>query len=147
MAFDYAAAVGAVLADLARTLPELRHVDAARLTVKLARNRKRTRHGRCAKLVPGDGRYDVYVYWPRFHDQAYEDKLLTLVHELWHIGPACDGALRVMEGGAHGRSREEYDDALRPLLRDYLRVRNGELMLRFLELSVEDLCRSYGSVR
>lgn len=168
MPFHYTDALDAVIADIARSLREFRHVDSAAICVSFARARKRTPYGIFAKTVPlsgispdqpfpGGGHftfrgrpilYLVYVYLPRFHDQSFEDKLMTIVHELWHMSPDFDGTLRMFPGRnfAHGHSRDEYEAHLEPLTREYIRKRNGERMLDFLKLSTEDLARSYGKV-
>ncbi len=43
-----------------------------------------------------DGHEMLYVMafcMPRFLDQSFEDKLITLFHELYHINPRFDGDL------------------------------------------------------
>ena len=51
---------------------------------------------------------------PRFLDQPFEEKLVTLFHELFHIGPAFDGDLRRYAGRyeVHTHSQKEYDGAM-----------------------------------
>ena len=48
---------------------------------------------------------------PRFQNQPFEDKLVTLFHELYHIGPAFDGDLRRHAGryAVHSGSQRRYD--------------------------------------
>ena len=50
--------------------------------------------------------YLLSFYLPRFCDQPCPEKLATIVHELWHIGPRFDGDLRRLAGRcyAHGHS-------------------------------------------
>jgi hypothetical protein len=168
VSFHYTDALTRVLADIAQTLPEFAHVDPAKVCVSYTMARKRTPYGVFAKTVPlagvsrdrpfpGGGRFElagrpilyiVYVYLPRFHDQSFEDKLMTLIHEMWHMAPEFDGTLLLFPGRnyAHGHSRDEFEAHLEPLTRDYIRKRNGERLLDFLKLSTEDLARSYGRV-
>ena len=37
-------------------------------------------------------------YLPRFCDQSLDEKLSTVMHELWHISPAFDGDIRRLPG-------------------------------------------------
>src|SRR5206468_1851711 len=45
--------------------------------------------------------YLVTFCLPRFLDQTFDDKFITLFHELFHISPAFDGDLR-RHGGRYG---------------------------------------------
>ena len=62
-------------------------------------------------------RYLVSFYLPRFLEIDRDEKLATVVHELFHISPDCNGDLRRFPGKnyAHGHSREAYDAALVPV--------------------------------
>ena len=42
--------------------------------------------------------YLVTFCLPRFLDQNFDDKFVTLFHELYHISPAFDGDLRRLAG-------------------------------------------------
>lgn len=170
--FDYTKAIKAVIRDLVRYVPELEHVRPGSILVSFAKARQRTHHGTYAKVVPlrfeggrfyerrgGEIRstprwtfrdreylYILYVYMPRFHDACFREKLETLVHELWHISPACDGDLRRFEGRTHyhGDSCRDFDDEIRPLVDAYLKVRGDAACLEFLRVSTERLERQYG---
>lgn len=168
MPFHYTDALVTLIADVAREIPEFAHVDTARLAISYAMARKRTPYGMFAKTVPLEGLtrdrgfpgggnfqlhgrrilYLIYFYLPRFHDQPFEDKLVTVLHELWHLAPEFDGTLRIFPGKnfAHGPSRDEFEAHLTPLARDYIRRRNGAPHMDFLKLSLEDLARSYGEI-
>jgi len=165
MAFHYTEALARVIDDVARTLPEFAHVRAERIAVAFTRARTRGPYGTIAKTVPlagisrerplpGGGEftfrgrdilYLVYFYFPRFHDQSFDDKIVTIIHELFHMSPAFDGTLRLFPGRnfAHGPSRDEYEAHLTPLAADYARAKAGDPLLDFLRLSTEDLVRSY----
>jgi len=134
-----------VVRDLCARVPEFAHIQPARLLLCLARARGR-RGGTFAKIVPmcfpdgtpfkvingqkyalpqiptpdGNILYLVYLYVPRFFEQTFERRLLTLAHELYHIAPQFDGTIRRVGNGAHGASRNRFNDNLQPLLQDYL---------------------------
>ncbi len=135
-----------ILHDLCARLPEFAHVDSRRLLVCVARTRRAGAGGVFAKIVPmrfpggspfktvgghdyalpqiptphGDVLYLIYVYLPRFFEQPFERRLLTLVHELFHIAPAFDGTIRRLGSRAHGASRDRFNASLQPLVTRYL---------------------------
>jgi hypothetical protein len=55
--------------------------------------------------------YLVTFCLPRFLDQDFDDKFITLFHEMYHIGPAFDGDLRRHPGrcAMHTSSKNSYD--------------------------------------
>ncbi|MBI3890260.1 MAG: hypothetical protein HY303_01870 [Candidatus Wallbacteria bacterium] len=182
MPFHYTAALEEVLWDLARHVPELAHLDPARIFVSLAEARQRTRHGIYAKVLPsrGDwampptpgragpgtdtllvphgasaefsyqgrrGLYLMYFYLPRFHDQSFQGKVSTVIHECYHISPGFDGRLRRLEGGrAHGRSLKAYERTMDAMAARYLEIRGDWPALEFLKLSTEELIRTRGTL-
>lgn len=161
MAFHYTDAVTLVLERIVAGSPLFRHVRLAEVAVGFAQTRKRSRHGMYAKLValaePGGGecyfrarrvRYALYVYLPRFHDQSFEDKVLTLFHELFHVGPDFDGELRRMPGPNpyHGHSREAFDEGLRPHVKEWLDGHSSDPALDFLRTPLEALERAHGGI-
>ena len=136
--FDYTEHLGRLCRDLVARLPELRHIDMDRVGVGFKQTRKNVSHGMFASLTPlrfrdgsmttvrkgrdwtiqrvfdRSGRellYILNVYLRRFQDVPWREKLITAVHELWHIGPNFDGDLRRHEGRcyAHGSSMSEFD--------------------------------------
>ncbi len=135
-----------IIADLCARVPEFDHIDPCRVLACLARARRGTRGGVYAKIVPmrfadgspwkrvdgqcyaipqiptvqGDILYLIYLYIPRFFELPAERRLLTLVHELYHIAPAFDGTIRRVGGRAHGASREQFNARLQPVVRQYL---------------------------
>ena len=136
-------------ADLARRLPELGHIDLPRVAIRFCQARKAVRHGVHATLTPlrfegGElfsrrrgrvwtierlydacGREMLYLlsfYLPRFLERSFEEKLTTVVHELWHIGPRFDGDLRRHPGRcyAHSHSQKQYDALMYQLASKWL---------------------------
>ena len=42
--------------------------------------------------------YLLSFYMPRFQNLSFSEKLITILHELWHISPDFDGDLRRLAG-------------------------------------------------
>src|SRR5439155_20062257 len=121
----------------------LRHVDVSRLLFAVTQARTGRTHGLQARLTPlrfHEGHltrrrrgvsYQVQRYFvggqemlyvmtfclPRFLDQDFDDKLITLFHELYHISPTFDGDLRRHQGryAIHSRSKRGYDETMADL--------------------------------
>ena len=172
--FDFSAAMHALGADVVERTPALAHIDAARVlfTFNLARNGRR--HGLQARVTPlrfqggalatvhrgtayqvqrvvVDGREILYLVTfclPRFLNREFEDKLVTVFHELYHISPAFDGDLRRHDGRycAHTGSQKKYDAHMARLAGAYLRDGANPDRYAFLRLSFGQLCRRHGSV-
>jgi hypothetical protein len=103
------------------------------------------------RLYGADGREYLYIfslYLPRFLDQSFDEKLTTVLHELWHIGPRFDGDLRRHDGRcfAHGSSQRKYDDAMRELARKWTAADPPPSVYDFLHGSFADVRRRYGIV-
>lgn len=158
---DYSARLDALCRDICSTLPQLAHIDPDRLLFTLARSRAQGVHGTYARIVPlrfaegaremtrRRGRqqetyrmpqlihggqeiyYVVSLLMPRFLRLTLEQKLTTILHELYHISPACDGDIRRFAGRnyAHGHSRTAYNRQIGELLSHYRsRSKQPELM-------------------
>ena len=163
-------------ADMARRLPELAHIDVSRVAIGLSRSRRPGAYGIYAMLTPlrfAEGRreqvrrgrryrveplldesgqeylYLMSFYVPRFLDLRLEEKLSTVVHELWHIGPQFDGDLRRHAGRcyAHGRSQREYDAAMDLLAQRWLAADPPAGLYEFLAASFDELRAEHGAVR
>ncbi len=174
--FDFTGAMRAICADIARRLPPLSHVDVDRVAIGACRTRNGSAHGVFATLTPlrfaggeefqnvrgrrrriepildSDGREFLYLlnfYIPRFLDLPLEEKLSTIVHELWHIGPRFDGDLRRHAGRcyAHGHSKKAYDDEMDRLTRDWLAADPPHHLYEFLQHSFEELIAEVGPLR
>ena len=155
--------------DLCMRLPEFAHVNPRRLLLCLARAHARSVGGVFAKIIPmrfadgtpfqtikgrryalpqiptpdGDILYLIYIYVPRFFEQPFERRLLTLVHELYHIAPAFDGTIRRVGRGAHGASRHHFNADLQPLLDRYLAARPTEDTLAILHSDLKTLAHTH----
>jgi hypothetical protein len=85
---------------------------------------------------------------PRFLNQAFDDKFVTLFHELFHIGPAFDGDLRRHAGryAVHSGSQRRYDEHMAELARAYLAAGPDPDLHAFLRLNFAQLRARHGSV-
>jgi hypothetical protein len=92
--------------------------------------------------------YLVTFCLPRFLNQDFDDKFVTLFHELYHISPAFDGDLRRHEGryAVHSHSQRCYDARMATLAREYLAARPDPALHAFLRLSFTQLVHRHGSV-
>ena len=98
-----------------------------------------------------DGREMLYLVTfclPRFLDQDFDDKFITLFHELYHISPAFDGDLRRHDGryAMHSHSKREYDAHMAELARAYLAGGADPALHAFLRLDFAQLQHRHGSV-
>lgn len=174
--FDFTAAIRAVCVDMARRLPELAHIDMQRVAVGVCQTRHSALHGVFATLTPlrfEGGRVDKTVrgrphriqplvdprgqeflyllnfYLPRFLNLRLEEKLSTITHELWHIGPEFDGDLRRHPGRcyAHGHSQRKYDAHMDRLTQQWLALDPPHMLYEFLESTFDELHAEHGGVR
>lgn len=171
-AFDFTAAMRRLCVDITLRLPEFRHVRMGEVAVTFSQARRRVNHGLQAKLTPlrfeggalvttrGGRRYTIqrwyadeqemlYVlsfYLPRFLEQTFREKLITVMHELYHISPQFDGDIRRLDGHyhVHSHSQREYDRAMDVLVERYLRLAPPEGLYRFLELNYRQLVQRHG---
>ena len=158
---------------MAARLPALRHIDIDRVALRVCQTRNRAHYGVHASLTPlrfeagsrttirrgrtwairpicdETGREMLYLlsfYLPRFCNQPLAEKLATIVHELWHIGPKFDGDLRRFPGRffAHGRSEAEFHRASSEQARQWLASSPPRELYSFLECDFHGLCQRFG---
>lgn len=173
--FDFTSHMHRLCQDMVARLPELQHVDMQRVAVGFAQNRQPSRYGLYASLTPlrfaggqrymvrrgkcwvmqrvvdASGREMLYIlrfYLPRFLDLPFSEKLLTVMHELWHIGPKFDGDLRRFPGRrvAHGPNKRHFDGQSQQLMEKWLAQKPPESLYAFLKLRCDELLRAYGSI-
>jgi len=172
--FDFCGHVRRLCADIVRRCEPFRLVDVDRLLFAVTQARSSRRHGLQARVTPlrfRDGkltrqrrgvnymvqRYFVgrqeYLYLvtfclPRFLDQDFDDKFITLFHELYHISPLFNGDLRRHQGryGLHSHSQRAYDRHMAGLARDYLAGNPDPVLHAFLRLNFAQLQERHGSV-
>jgi hypothetical protein len=92
--------------------------------------------------------YVLDFYLPRFLDLPFREKLTTVLHELWHIGPKFDGDLRRLGGRcyAHGSSQKQYDAHAEALLDRWLSLGPPETLYSFLRSDFRGLVAQHGRV-
>jgi hypothetical protein len=173
--FNFTQHIRAVCADMIARLPELAHIDLPRVAISFSQARKNVGHGLQATLTPmrfeegrlwtlrrgqrytaqrlfddqgGEYLYILSFYLPRFLNHSLDEKLTTILHELWHIGPNFDGDLRRHEGRCyvHTSSEREYDAAMARLANKWLSFDPPAEVYGFLQLSFSELQRQFGKV-
>lgn len=172
--FDFCGHVQRLCADIVSRCEAFYHIDVSRLLFATTQARTGQSHGLQARVTPlrfRSGRlirlrrgvpYQVQRYFvgnreilylvtfclPRFLDQDFDDKFITLFHELYHISPAFDGDLRRHKGryAIHSHSKRCYDRHMSDLARAYLAARPDPALHEFLRLNFAQLQRRHGSV-
>jgi predicted metallopeptidase len=172
--FDFGDHVRRLCADIVERCDELRHIDVSRLLLGVTQARNGHAHGLQARVTPLRFRhgsltrqrrgvlYQVQRYFvagcemlylvtfclPRFLDQDFDEKLITLFHELYHINPAFDGDLRRHDGryNIHSHSQKDYDEHMAHLARAYLNSGADPALHAFLRLDYAHLLQRHGSV-
>ncbi|HEX3150690.1 MAG TPA: hypothetical protein VHR66_21610 [Gemmataceae bacterium] len=172
--FDFSGNMRRLCEDVVRRSPVLAHIDVRRILFTIIKARNGRRHGLQARVTPmrfqrgalatvyrgnayqvqrfivegWDILYLVTFCLPRFLNRDFQDKLITLFHELYHISPALDGDLRRHEGrySAHTGSQKKYDAHMDRLATDYLKNGADPARYAFLRLSFAQLARRHGCV-
>ena len=172
--FDFCGHIRRLCADIVRHCPDLAHIDVSRLLFAVTQARTGLCHGLQARVTPLRFRhgqltrvrrgvpYQVQRYFvderemlylmtfclPRFLDQEYDDKFVTLFHELYHISPAFEGDLRRHNGryDLHSHSKKQYDQHMAHMARVYLSNGADRSLHGFLQLNFAQLMERHGSV-
>ncbi|MFA7536687.1 MAG: putative metallopeptidase [Desulfuromonadales bacterium] len=167
---DLSAHLANLCADLCRRTPALGHIDPQVLLFALSRSRAEGTHGLYARIAPlrfaagaaessrrrgrfvetyrmpsliHEGRhilYLIHILFPRYLRLSFEQKLATLIHELYHISERCDGDIRRFAGRtfAHGPSRREFNRRVEEIQASYLASAPDPRHLAFLRLTEEE---------
>lgn len=172
--FDLTARLSEVVEDAVRHCPEFAHIRPEAVLLCTGKARNSSLSGVCGKLFPlrfqggrrearsgsrtyrwprvkYDGREILYVvrlYLLRFLSLGLEGKLMVLFHELYHIGPRCDGDIRRFPGRnfAHGNSNSQYEARVRQIVHRYIAKRGHLRGLAFLRMSPGELAKRYGAM-
>ena len=172
--FDFCGHVQRLCADIVVRCRDLYHIDVRRLLFGVTQARNCRAEGLQARVTPlrfrggallrrrrhvvyqvqryvvnnTDMLYVVTFCLPRFLDQDFDDKFITLFHELFHIDPSFDGDLRRHSGRykIHSHSKRHYDSQMALLAREYLASRPDPALHAFLRLRFAELCKRHGSV-
>jgi len=173
--FDFTTHVRRLCDDMVARLDQLRHVDMSRVALSYSQTRRAGKQGMFAALTPlrfaggqmhtfrrkrrwgiqrlfdPDGREMLYIltfYLPRFLDLPLREKLTTVLHELWHVGPKFDGDVRRLGGRcfAHGSSQKQYDVHIEALLDRWLSFNPPPPLYDFLRPTFRELLAQHGRV-
>ncbi len=173
--FDFTLHMRRVCVDMVARLDRLGHIDMSRVAISFSQARKACRWGMYASLTPmrfAEGRrhairsgrkwcvqrlngpgglemlYILNFYLPRFLNLPFREKLTTVMHELWHIGPRFDGDVRRFGGRcfAHGSSQRQYDALVETLVDRWLAARPPEPVCEFLRWEFRELVARHGRV-
>ncbi len=173
--FDFTARMRRLCRAVVLRVPQFYRIDLDRVAIRYCQTRKGVPYGMQASLTPmrfeggalyekrggqtwtverlvdREGREMLYLlsfYLPRFLDLSLHEKLVTVFHELWHIGPRFDGDLRRLPGRCHvhSRSEREYDDAMAVLVDRWLAVDPPAQTYDFLHCNFRQLQKEYGTV-
>ncbi len=172
---DFTEHVRRLCQDAVTRLPELRHIDVGRVAIGFSQTRKAVRHGlfasltplrfaggktetvrrgrrwRVQRLVDESGHEMLYVlrfYLPRFCELDFREKVTTVFHELWHIGPRFDGDVRRFGGRcyAHTGSQKRFDAWVARLAEQWLSLNPPEDVYAFLRYDFRQLVERFGPV-
>lgn len=175
MSFDFSNAMREVCVDMTSRLPALRHVEMGCIGVGFRQARRSVPHGLQASLTPlrfKDGAlterrgrrvygcpsvlddkgnellYLLNFYLPRFLDHDFEEKLTTIVHELWHVSPQMNGDIRRHAGRcyAHGSSQRSFDEHSAELAKQWLAANPPAGVYAWLETTFDEIVATYGRV-
>jgi hypothetical protein len=172
--FDFCGHMRRLACDVVSRCDTLAHIDVGRLLLGVTLARNNRFHGLQARVTPlrfANGEltrrrrratYQVQRYFhgeheflylmtfclPRFLDQDFSDKLITLFHELYHIHPEFNGDLRRHEGryAIHSHSQHHYDRHMADLARTYLAGKPDPELHAFLRLDFAQLQDRHQSV-
>ncbi len=171
---DFGHAIHSVCQDIVSHSPEFKHLHLPQILITITQSRTAHRHGLQAKVTPLRFRkgqmiekrrgklLQVQRYWldqvellylvtfclPRFLNQPFEEKCITLFHELYHIAPEFNGDLRRHGGrcAIHTSSKKAYDQSMLRLAEDYLNRTPNRHLHSFLKLNFEQLQACHGQV-
>lgn len=92
--------------------------------------------------------YVVTFYLPRFIDLDYNEKLVTVFHELYHISPEFNGDIRRLPGKnyAHGHSRKKYNDYISAFAKSFLALPGAADAADFLHHNFDELDKLHGGI-
>lgn len=172
--FDFCLAMQRLVMNIAIHCPDFRHLHVPRILVTVTQARGHHKHGLQARVTPlrfpGGAmirhrrgvpfqiqRYFLgkheYLYLmtfclPRFLDLCYEQKFITLFHELYHLGPAFDGDIRRHAGRCHihTQSKREYDKKMAQHASNYLAGKPDPGIHAFFRYNFAQLQARHGSV-
>lgn len=171
---DFCDRMRCVCEDIVDRCETFRHIRMPAVLTSFTPSRNRSRFGLQARVTPlrfRDGRlvrrhgpveyqvqrflvdgvemlYVLTFCLPRFLDQPFEEKLVTVFHELYHISPNFDGDLRRHPGryAVHSHSKRSYDSQMAELVKDYLIHHPEPELFDFLRYGYQQLWERHGGI-
>ena len=101
-------------------------------------------------FLPGGAEllYSVHFLMPRFLNLSPEEKIATIIHELYHIHPDFNGDLRRFPGGRlHGPTQRQYHEKVAGLTQRYRKAAPSILNLELLRLGHRQFEKRFGPIR
>ncbi len=172
--FDFCEAMTALCEDICARHAEFQHVRMPRVAVTFAQTRSPVEWGVQARLTPlrfqggatverrkgrlwtvqkvvhrgQEALYLLTFLLPRFLNLPFDEKLITVFHELYHISPEFNGDIRRFGGACyvHTGSQKNYDRQMAVFAREYLAQRPEEKLYAFLRLDFTQLRQHVGEV-
>lgn len=171
---DFCGRMRQLCEDVADRCEALRHVRMPSVLLTFTPSRNRSPYGLQARVTPlrfhdgrmvrrhgsveyqvqrffVDGREMLYVLTfclPRFLDQPFEEKLVTVFHELYHMSPDFNGDLRRHPGRytVHSHSKDRYDEHMAELVKEYLAEHPEPGLFDFLRHGYQQLWNRHGGI-
>ena len=176
--FNFTAEMERLIGDISARMDEFAHIDPSRILVCVSSTRSGGVHGVQAKIHPlrfsggamtrevrrgrrrylctmpainHQGReilYLIYFLSPRFFNLPLREKLITIIHELYHISPSFDGDIRRFAGRnfAHGSSTRKYNALMANLADRYRELLGDTPLPEFLNHDLDDLRNNHRAV-
>jgi predicted metallopeptidase len=172
--FDFSMNVRRLCEDIVARCEPLKHLNVSQILFSFTQSRNSRSHGLQARVTPlrfsngartrihrgvpyrvqqyfHDGQEVLYVLTfclPRFLDRDFDDKFVTIFHELFHISPIFDGDLRRHKGrySIHSGSQKSYDREMAAIAREYLQSGGDQARFAFLRLNYAQLKHRHGKV-
>jgi predicted metallopeptidase len=172
--FDFSARMHVLCADIAARLPQFRHVRMDEVAVTWSQARNQSIHGLQARLTPlrfeggaattvrrgqtwaiqryllgnVEVLYLLTFFLPRFLNQTFREKMVTVMHELYHINPSFNGDIRRLQGHCHvhSRSQKKFDRKMGEFVDQYLALSPPERALGFLHYNHRELQARMGTI-
>jgi len=116
-----------------------------------ATSARRGRQVTIQRVHDASGREMLYIlsfYLPRFQNLDFREKLITVLHELWHISPDFSGDIRRHAGRyhAHTHSQAEYDEEMGRLADRWLAMSPPQDLWAFLRDDFRQLAARHGGI-
>lgn len=92
--------------------------------------------------------YILTFCMPRFYELSFDEKLITVFHELYHMSQAFNGELRLHDGRYkyHSSSKCSYDLLMAKCVREYLANHDQPERFSYFHSTFQQLWNNHGGV-